>query len=240
MRTLFIGDSHGKFTGFLALAKFALENYSDIEQIVSVGDFGIWDFTALTNPFSIPVRFIDGNHECFPMIHSGEYRKNFVGIDYIPRGTIESGILYCGGASSLYKGKIGIDWFDEENISYREFNEIMDKVEEYIRQNGEGSITKMVCHDTIVRAYPKLIQTNHNDSRDANASALQEFFELIGPSSYVHGHHHISMKYYETTPNDDLCEFHSLNMCGGFGKENKIEIDPSAYFNECCVILSHS
>jgi predicted phosphodiesterase len=237
MKTLVIGDSHGKFNGFIALAKFALENYEGIGQIVSAGDFGIWDFTSLTNPFSIPLRFIDGNHECFPMIESGTYRKNFVGIDYIPRGTIDNGILYCGGASSLYMGNEGIDWFPEENISYRQFNEIAERIENFIKENGEGSIQVMVCHDTIMQSYKKIISVHETD-RDSNAMALESMWRIANPQRYVHGHHHVTMTYFETNERDEVCQFNALNMCGGFGRENLIEVCPERHFDDCCVILS--
>lgn len=49
MKIVFIGDSHGKFEGFNALARYAIGKY-DVDEVVSVGDFGAgWDWSTFKN-----------------------------------------------------------------------------------------------------------------------------------------------------------------------------------------------
>lgn len=212
---LYIGDSHGNFDNFNAVAQTAIKELDkrdlQIEEVISVGDFGYWP-RLLRNSYKKSsnitqnVSWIDGNHEEFASLIDDSFPNPNWECNYIPRGTIRDGIFFMGGATSIDKlqRKIGIDWFDEENISYPDFY----CAESNILENKE-QLSIMCCHDSIMNAYPYLLDGNKgNNTSDPNAQALQSFFEMIRPKVYIHGHHHVSAFY-----KIDNTSFISLDRC---------------------------
>ena len=125
----FLGDIHGDSA---KLKRMAIECANqELVALIQVGDLGwynktIDDFTNFKYP--LPVYWIDGNHEQFPLLRSmtgdmkqvTELAPNFF---YVPRGTTLEidgrKILFFGGAGSVDKQirlRLGWHWYDDENI----------------------------------------------------------------------------------------------------------------------------
>lgn len=228
---LYIGDSHGKFDNFNFVVVEALKklnsNNIEISDIISVGDFGYWPKMGLSysreNLFNNPVKWIDGNHEDFQSLSESYLYSDSWDCAHIPRGTFEDNVFFIGGATSIDKERriYGHDWFELENISYTDFY----KADEVVRNNAD-SINVMCAHDSIISAYQYLIGGNKGKhTKDSNAEALEQLFLIAQPKVYVHGHHHVAMRY-----QIDATRFVSLDRCD--------RIDPD--FRACTVAIDGS
>jgi hypothetical protein len=202
---LFVGDSHGKFDKFNAAVSSALTELKSrnvkVDEVVSVGDFGFWPRARLVpnykrpDSIDVPVLFIDGNHEDHKILAETKFPNDEWDCSHIKRGTFEDGILYMGGATSIDKSQRipGWDWFEEENISYRDFYHAVGELE------AASKACALICaHDTIIDAYPQLINSNKSPGEkinDPNAQALLELVKIARPKTYVHGHHHTFSRY---------------------------------------------
>ncbi|MCP4477389.1 MAG: hypothetical protein GY818_04795 [Planctomycetaceae bacterium] len=209
---LYIGDSHGKFHNFNNIVVEALSALSgvDVAEVISVGDFGYWPRLGLTyrkcGAFEQPVRWIDGNHEDHMKLSHAEFPNSLWECSHIPRGTIDGGVFFMGGATSIDAAlrTIDIDWFEEENISYADFYRV-----EATLQERADEVNVMCAHDSVMSAYDRLICGNKGERRsDCNAEALEQLFGMAKPKAYVHGHHHVSDRY-----QIDGTEFASLDRC---------------------------
>lgn len=199
---LYVGDSHGKFENFnrvvmQALAKLQTRGI-EIDQVISVGDFGFWPRVGMSYSRSEgleqPVRFIDGNHEDHDTLSVVQLPDKNWDCEHIKRGSFEDGVMHMGGATSIDRAfrTVGWDYFEEENISYADFNRAVDTFE------AADEPCFLICaHDTVLDAYPHLIHSNKAGRvfTDSNASALQALVEALRPRTYVHGHHHVSARY---------------------------------------------
>lgn len=213
---LYIGDSHGKFHNFNAVATEALAalaaNGIDASEVISVGDFGYWPRMGSAyrkcGAFEQPVRWIDGNHEDFDTLSIDRFPNALWECEHIPRGTIDNGVFFMGGATSIDAAlrTIGIDWFEQEKISYKQFNAAANLLDQHA-----SDVNVMCAHDTVMFAYHRLVGNGGNKGlhrKDSNAVALEELFGIAQPKVYVHGHHHVPDRY-----QIDGAEFVSLDRC---------------------------
>lgn len=179
--TYFIGDVHGKFEPYKKLIK-------EHKDTIQVGDMGIGfknRFGGFTEnpPYDHMVRanarFIRGNHD-----NPGVCRNN---TQWLADGLIEGDMMFIGGAFSIDKDwrTNGIDWWDDEQLSYSEFFELMK-----VYEDAKPKI--MVTHDCPYNIIPYIHGSHHYDN-SATQQCLQNMFELHQPDVWIHGHHHISM-----------------------------------------------
>lgn len=204
-KTLFVGDIHGDTKALIRLTKYAMR-LQKIERIIQVGDFSInpADY-SFTWPFDIPLWFIPGNHDHYHALSRG---MNLApNVRYIKRGEIVDGILFVGGAYSVDKDLrvTGVDWFPEEQMSYREYIDGIDSLSKSLDARVTPEIKTMVCHDAPSVLYNDLGVTYDNESGNIYAAGLTWLVALVRPYLYIHGHHHKRM----TTKALD-CTFESL------------------------------
>lgn len=182
--TRIIGDIHGHWYNYALLTK-NIEHNS-----IQVGDFGIgfngtyWHDRANKHHATKQHRFIRGNHD-----NPNMCREDMVG--YIPDGTIENDVMYLGGAWSIdwqYRTE-GIDWWRDEELTYRELDELI-SVYEVVKPRV------MITHDCpTIAAYYMFIKTGNsiggnNLKLTRTGEALQTMFELHQPENWYFGHWH--------------------------------------------------
>lgn len=137
-KILFCGDLHGDLERARRVADRARDEKCD--EVIQVGDWGyLWpghdQLSDLdTTDRSMPMRFIDGNHDWHPELarlseveHNWELDGSIALGDrliYQPRGTIKeyrdgTKIVFMGGAPSIDKmiRSEGASWWPEEDIT---------------------------------------------------------------------------------------------------------------------------
>lgn len=194
--TLYVGDVHARFSDFERIVTCALNRSPvKIDQVVQVGDFGFFPRLHFQkypeSSLPVEVKWIDGNHEDFQSLYLGEGLDLYAGATYIPRSTIENGVLYIGGGTSIDRAerKQGIDWFPEENITSADIRRLNDTL-----VDTPAKVQVMVCHDTIWNEY-RTVLARRFDGVDPNARLLEFVFHELHPKLYIHGHHHRRLSY---------------------------------------------
>ena len=192
-KTLYIGDVHGDFEGMEALAKFVLSEHRDVLRIVVVGDFGFYPNYSkaswyLKSSLSIPVCFLDGNHENHVMLNHDVClppTKKSPCFDalHISRGWVENNILYVGGARTMRRGRLipGFDHFPEEEIRMSHCIRALDAIE-------NSNINVMVSHDVPESAIQNILRSP--PLADQSRGILERLFTAAAPRLVVSGHHH--------------------------------------------------
>lgn len=188
MKTRFIGDVHGKWMSYLNV----IHNPSNpCSRSIQVGDFGfgfrqraeyVNYITDEMNRENHNHRFIRGNHDNPTECKS---HKNF-----IHDGTIEDGMMFVGGAFSIDKDwrTPGLDWWDDEELSYEELGEMIVRYE-------ENKPEIMVCHecpDSVAQVLFKDTMKENLGSRTRNAFDIMFHHTNHKPKFWIFGHWHIS------------------------------------------------
>ena len=183
-----IGDVHGKFDRYKKIIK-------DCPASIQVGDMGVGFRRTqgpnagelYTNPPHYAMvrgdhRFIRGNHD-----NPAECEKHS---QWIMDGSIESGVMFIGGAVSIDKQyRIeGYSWWPEEELSITELNDLVDV---YVRVKPRV----MVTHDCPMEVGEEILRSAYN-SRDKLQSrtcqALQAMWSAHSPELWCFGHWHVS------------------------------------------------
>lgn len=130
-----LGDIHGDPLALASAAARAGANGASV--LVQLGDFGAWPgmlskLVAAAKGSPIPIYFVDGNHEYFPLLQEwwGQMANDGASVyhvlrdklHYVRRGSVLTldgrTIAFLGGAGSIdYRlRRPGVDWFPEEQI----------------------------------------------------------------------------------------------------------------------------
>lgn len=169
-----LGDIHGSVEALLSGARSA--HKSGATLLIQVGDFGVYPsyFDALCEAADlspIPIYFIDGNHEHYPMVRSWpSSTPTTFGTDltYIPRGTVLEldglRVGFLGGAGSIdyaYR-TAGGDWFpDDEQIKDHEVERLV----------ASGPVDVLVTHTP-----PRSVIDQFFDTTPAKAASARRMF----------------------------------------------------------------
>lgn len=214
MKVLIVGDLHGHFPSLERAIVYAENN--DCERIVQVGDFGIWPEEAkllkTMNP-KIPVFFVDGNHEHFPLLR--ERRKDslhgivevYPNIFHCSRGHVEkwseTTIMFLGGAFSIDRRsrKLGHSWFLQEEINDYDMETALANKEE---------INLMITHDAPFNLYT--VDPYVYIGCIQNREKLQKVWDTFKPSFWFFGHYHIDLRV-EKGECDFVCLNCAHDMC---------------------------
>jgi len=198
----FLGDIHGVVPSLKnALIKIKVE-YPQVTALIQVGDFGwyksrIEAFKAV-NPH-IPVYWIDGNHEYFPLINrTTEVTEVAPNIFYVPRGTVLTldgrKIGFMGGAASVdkeYRIRSGLPWHKEELITESDVARMdgVDTVDIFVTHTPPQSVVDRHFDPMdLVRYYGLTI-----DWRDPSAQHIQNLWDRFGNPLLICGHMHRSV-----------------------------------------------
>jgi hypothetical protein len=221
---LILGDIHGRFQEAERLYNSIRRVYSplEIDLLIQVGDFGFWPQSGDVDPWTLELDhravFVDGNHERHDILQSDQFEEPNLGLDpyhsykagdwtrcmkdiweYKSRGSIEDGILYIGGASSIDKHMrtAGQDWFSDEDIQYGQKMRTMENIDEY----GPENIHTVISHEA--PAGFDLSEACHKEEikDDSNRRFLQDVLKKVEPDRWYFGHYHgkLSGSYAETS-----------------------------------------
>ena len=177
----FIGDIHGNIGAWRQLIK-------GCDESIQVGDFGA-GFVDMPSEkkHSLNHKFIRGNHDD-PAICKASSR-------WIPDGTFieKYRMMLIGGAWSIDHNMrtAGVDWWPDEQLSYVEMKEMIDK---YERLKPEV----MVTHDCPASIYDYGFK--YNVGNQLTPAAFQAMLEIHSPKLWIFGHHHkhINLVYGQT------------------------------------------
>jgi len=180
----FIGDVHARYTVYNELVKCAYPT-------IQVGDFGhgfqpveiyIDDnekaqYRAGPAPIvELKDKHIRGNHDDPALCKSDS--------SWIPDGHIEHNFMFIGGAFSRDHAmrKIGVDWWDDEELSYHELENIIGLAEKF-------KPTIIVSHECpkYIASIP-IVGGSHPYSR--TALAFDVILANVKPKLWVFGHYH--------------------------------------------------
>lgn len=171
---LVIGDVHGKIDAYNAIVKDCGT------KTVQIGDFGFqkhhdWH---LKNLNSTTHKVLFGNHDFYPYLH----KPHCLTSSFMKHPNLS--LLFIRGAYSIDKHlrTEGIDWFDNEEISYSDFDLLLQLIEVWKPQ-------VIVSHDC-----PKIVYEMFFDIHDKSRTnqGLQACFEVHQPELWIFGHHHKS------------------------------------------------
>lgn len=177
----YIGDIHGKYNDYLDIIK-------DCDESVQVGDFGIGFVPNPVDSYDTDKhQFIRGNHD-YPFAC-----KNWEP-NYIPDGTFKlaSSTFFCGGALSVDKitRKYGIDWWDDEELSVKEFYSVLDT---YVA--AEPKI--VVTHDC-PEFFARRTMSDYDSYKASLPSTTRQAFDAMWlahkPKVWIFGHWHESVR----------------------------------------------
>jgi Icc-related predicted phosphoesterase len=166
----FIGDVHGKFDDYLDVI-------APVAESIQVGDFGA-GFKPLLE-VDMNHRFIRGNHD------SPEVCK--VSPNWIPDGSFDGKIFYVGGARSIdaHMRRIGIDWWDDEELSYEKWNTVFDYYEQV---QPAIVVSHDAPNDIVLNLFPHI-----NKERSKTSMGLQTLLNIFEPKLWIFGHYHVTI-----------------------------------------------
>lgn len=203
-KILLIGDIHGDLLGFKDVCRQAERDslLTDLPfrlgeeslAVIQLGDWGMGWENAPLESLDFPVMVLEGNHEHYGLLQTGNWAKGIENVTHLRRGEIlrfpygvNVGII--GGADSIDKKwrTPGVDWFPEEKIGPYE---VMAFEQDWLDTNLEA----VFAHDIFADAYTKTLRACGNPNPPvagcATPDVLQVLLEAGAPSWWFHGHHH--------------------------------------------------
>lgn len=197
---MFVGDLHSCLDRAEMVAELAKD--WKCKEIIQVGDWGYkWptsdtsmELSKILEKYSMPMRFIDGNHELHPELRAlpEEVEENLAPfLTYQHRGTIKefddgTTMVFLGGAPSIDREMRvkDVNWWEEEYITE-------DDVEKALQHQGR-KVHILVTHDCAVPP-PGIKETDNMSfnyrARESHAS-IKKVIRGLRPSLNVHGHYH--------------------------------------------------
>lgn len=179
-KVAFISDIHANWDVYADICK-------RYENTVQVGDFGMGFESANRLVPYLPQnhRFIRGNHD--------DPAKCAAHPNWIKDGTIEiignSKVMFIGGAKSIdkYRRKEGLDWWADEECSYAQWQEFINRYE-------EEKPDVLVTHDCPQDFAKQFILRAHKPAYPSvTGQALQVMHSIHAPRFWVMGHWHVDL-----------------------------------------------
>jgi len=208
---LLLGDIHGDYK--VMERAIDLAGQVGAAAIIQVGDFCLFrghgmdneeQFKNVLNRSSVPVYFIDGNHDdCTRWISYTEVSQVYPDIPfyYIPRGTVMEldgrTIAFMGGAASIDKKwslADGMHWDENELISDEQYTRMLN--------NAEGKTIDMF----ITHCPPNSVIEEHFDNsaklqfdvgldwEDPTQKQIETLWHALGTPMVYSGHMHRVVK----------------------------------------------
>lgn len=177
---MLIGDVHGKYHKYQELIQIAEDKNINSIQL---GDFG-FELEHIWHRNNIDCdnhKILFGNHDFYPFIDLPHSLGNFGYLE-------EYGIFYIRGANSIdkYRRTPGLNWFDNEELSWEEANQCLD-LYETIKPNI------VISHDCPFFAYEHF--NIKSTIKNHTSVLLSEIHNTHQPQNWYFGHHHISTNF---------------------------------------------
>jgi predicted phosphodiesterase len=175
-----IGDVHGKY-----------KNYHEIIQkkdcypyTVQLGDFG-FNYEILKDVDPQCHKIVAGNHDNYDQIINFPHYLGDYGLFKL--GDVEF-FFYRGAYSIDHKTRtIGIDWWQNEQLSIDEFNKAME-----LYANIKPNI--VITHDCPSSMVTTMLRPDQRVYQNMTGWALNELLHIHQPDIWIHGHYHVSKK----------------------------------------------
>ena len=179
----FIGDVHGKWARYRKLIK-------GCPVSLQVGDFGVGFCNSRTGKVSSPPfkdmaggqhRFIRGNHD-----NPAACREH---PSWVEDGQSFFSVFCVGGAGSIDQAvrTHGVDWWPEEELSYRQLCEVLDR---YAAQRPSVVVT----HDApecLTDRLCSMVGSHKNPIGQGTRQAFDSMLSIHRPDLWIHGHWHV-------------------------------------------------
>lgn len=206
---MLLGDTHGNTEHLAKAAKIAKRN--GVDRIIQLGDFGFLfrenRLKSVENTLkqfgSIPLIWLDGNHENFDMLaelgatpQDDEPTQLTPLVTYSPRGYVWDfdGVTFMtmGGAFSVdYEHRtLGVSLWHQETITYADVEKAC----------GRGPVDVLLTHDAPEmpeNLYAMMIRMGFDRdgyktdaSSKSNRIAVTAVMQAVEPALLVHGHFH--------------------------------------------------
>lgn len=182
-----IGDVHGKYDRYYKIIR--QKDY--YPHTIQIGDFG-FKYDTIKNIDPNCHKILGGNHDNYSVI--GQYPHYLGDFGISSLNNIE--FFYYRGAYSIDKQyrTIGIDWWEEEQLKIEQFME----ARELYRKSKPKLVITHDCPECLI---PYYIGFQERIYQNLTSWALNEFFNIHQPETWIHGHYHQSKttKYGDTT-----------------------------------------
>lgn len=194
--TFVFGDTHGYFYDAETCLYRAVKRCGKPEQVIQVGDYGFGTWSGVNAEWhrdradqSIPIKFIDGNHENFVDLAKYQTKNNII---HLPRSHVEmiegNKTLFCGGGTSIDKmyRKAGKSWWPEEKITVKNIDDCLLAAEQL------AGIDVIVTHECPDKMFNKLPLDGFIENNDAlnDRRLLQVLMDQLKPKVWIFGHYH--------------------------------------------------
>jgi UDP-2,3-diacylglucosamine pyrophosphatase LpxH len=204
----FIGDIHG-MPGVLREVLKKIEEHNKmcddyttpekkITVVVQVGDMGwyvdrIAGFVRVAAESSIPIYFIDGNHEDFLLLQMEEVTEMGKNLFFVPRGTVLEldgrTVALIGGAGSVDKA-YNKSWSSLENITLPQLKKLGGVKPDIL-------VTHVPPQSMIAKHFDPMMLTQYfglpDTWIDINALHIEKLWGQMGYPPVISGHMHLSV-----------------------------------------------
>ena len=205
------GDTHIP----IDIKKLNMKNFPEQKElskndyVIILGDFGLlWQknktyyyWKKWLEERNFTTLWLDGNHENHAWINSlpvsewngGKVHRISENIIHLMRGQVFSidgnSIFVCGGATSYDKAQrtVGISWWPEEDISFREVDEALTNLEK-VENHVDYVLTHTCPHHMEYDMYESV-------NPDPTGKFLEEVEKYVGFKKWYFGHHHIDKEF---------------------------------------------
>lgn len=207
------GDTHGEVSQFTDIEN--LYGLTEKDMLIVAGDFGcifghpIRDEEKLDVLVKLPytILFLDGNHECFPMIcaypeeiwNGGRVHRIRSNILHLMRGQVfEIGgmsIFIMGGGYSIDKmyRVPGISWWIEEMPNEAEYAEARENLKKH--GNAVDILISHAAPDSAMEYFMHTGQISHRYVQEMQLNLfLEEVRQTVRHRHYYFGHMHIDQQ----------------------------------------------
>lgn len=185
----FVSDVHGDMNVYFSIIK-------NIKESIQIGDMGVaatkgWvsaeylDYLYENLEPKGRHRWINGNHDSLQECVKSKH--------FIRSGIVKDNMMFIGGALSIDKAyrTPGIDWWEDEELSYEELHKLIDKYEK-IKPNI------VISHDcpTFIKNHFVLPAINGSYNYPCRTDyALEEMRHIHQPKLHIFGHYHTSLDF---------------------------------------------
>lgn len=172
-----IGDVHGRLRYYEKLTQ-------RFEYTVQIGDMG-FNYDYLHRIDADKHVFFGGNHDNYD---DYQYFRHALG-DFGTFTLNDINFFYVRGENSIDKRhrKIGIDWWQEEEIEYRS----LDRAIQMYQQHRPNIMLSHGCPASIIEEVT--VGNKHYGTKPSTTSvALQRMLDFHQPKIWIFGHHHRS------------------------------------------------
>lgn len=178
----YVGDVHGNMSAYFSIIK-------DVQESIQLGDLGLaptWitaeRFDKIFDELDIKGnhKFYRGNHDCLEECKKSKH--------FINDGTVDGPMMIIGGALSIDKAyrTPGVDWWKDEELSYKELNDMLDLYEKI----KPKILLTHDCPEYVAQNVMIPLVNGIKDMPSRTRMALETMRDIYQPIIHVYAHWH--------------------------------------------------